>query len=137
MLKELGEVVVNLIPPHDADPEKIYRWRVFTAGTVIVMAAGIVTHIALACGFIPALFPGFASAADLKTLAQQQQAMRVESLGDSLYDMKKDQCIAENAGNLQAAETQDQRIREKRDAYRDISGGREYDLPPCDLFVSR
>jgi hypothetical protein len=137
MLKEIGELAQELIPPHDGDPEKIYRWRVFLAGTVIAMAAGLGTHIALACGFIPSLFSGFASASDVASLASQQQQMRVESVGDTLYNLKKDQCIAQNSGNLQAAQGQDQRIREKRDLYRILTRGREFDLPSCDLFVSR
>lgn len=137
MLDQLGELAVNLIPPHDADPEKIYRWRVITAGVVIIMAAGTSFHIALACGFLPALFPGFASASDVQNITHQQIVMRVESLGDALYNLRKDQCISQQAGNLQAAQTQDQRIREKRAVYRDVSGGRDYELPPCELFVSR
>lgn len=137
MLKEFGELAQELIPPHDGDPEKIYRWRVFLAGTVIAMAVGISVHIALACGFIPVLFSGFASASDLASLTQQQQTMRAEIVGDALYNLKKDQCMAQNAGNLQAAQSQDQRIREKRDIYRRITNGHDYDLPPCDLFVSR
>lgn len=137
MLKELAEVATNLIPPHDADPEKIYRWRVYAAGAVILMATGLATHIALACGFIPALFPGFASAADMQTMASQQRVMRAEILDDTLYTMQRDQCLARASGNYQAAQAQDQRIREKRAAYRDIMDGRDYELPPCDLFVSR
>lgn len=137
MLKDLGELATNLIPPHDGDPEKIYRWRVILAGTVIAMTAGLSAHIALACGFLPVLFPGFASASDMQTMAVQQRVMRAEILGDMLYNMQKDQCIARATGNLQAAQTQDQRIREKRAAYRDITQGQNYELPPCDLFVSR
>lgn len=137
MLKDLTEFAANLIPPHDADPDKIYRWRVYAAGTVILMALSLGTHIALACGFIPVLFPGFASAADMQTMAMQQRVMRAEILGDTLYNMQKDQCFARASGNLAAAQTQDQRIREKRAAYRAITHGDEYELPPCDLFVSR
>lgn len=137
MLKDGAELAAKLIPPHDGDPETIYRWRVYLAGTVIAMAVGMVAHIALACGFVPVLFSGFASASDVASLANQQQVMRVESLGDALYNMKRDQCIAQNAGNLQAAQSQDQRIREKRDIYRKLNKGQDYDLPPCDLFVIR
>lgn len=137
MLKDLAEVATKLIPPHDADPEKIYRWRVYAAGAIILMATGLTTHIALACGFIPTLFSGFASAADMQTMTLQQQVLRAEILGDTLYNMQKDQCLARSTGNLAAAQTQDQRIREKRAAYRVITQGRDYELPPCDLFVSR
>lgn len=127
---------MNLIPPHDVEPEKIYRWRVLLAGTVILMACSLGTHIALACGFIPVLFPGFADATEVRDLASQQLAMRIESIGDAIYNMKKDQCIAQSTGNLQAAQTQDQRIRDKMAAYRQMIG-RDYFPPPCDLFVSR
>lgn len=137
MLKDLAEVATNLIPPHDADPEKIYRWRVYAAGTVILMAASLSVHIALACGFIPVLFSGFANAADMQTMAQQQSVLRAEILGDTLYNMQRDQCLARSTGNLAAAQTQDQRIREKRALYRNITRGLDYDLPPCDLFVLR
>lgn len=137
MIKELGELASALIPPHDADPESLRRWRVILAGVVFIMAAGLTTHIALACGFIPMLFPGFASAADVQSLSQQQVVMRSESLGDTIYLLRKDQCIAQAAGNLQAAQTQDQRIREKRAVYRFLNHGNDYDLPPCELFVSR
>jgi hypothetical protein len=137
MLKEGLELAQNLIPPHDGDPEKIYRWRVFLAGTVITVAAAVGVHIALACGFLPVLFSGFASASDVASLSRQQEDMRVEIVGDSIYNMRKDQCVSQSAGNLQAAQSQDQRIREKRDLYRQLTRGREYDLPPCELFVSR
>lgn len=136
MLKDIGELAVNLIPPHDGDPEKIYRWRVILAGMVILMAGSIGSHIALACGFLPALFPGFASAEEVNNLAQQQIAMRVESLEDTLYNMRKDQCVAQSTGNLQAAQTQDQRIRDKLASYWKVTGGQRYELPPCSLFVS-
>lgn len=137
MLKDIAQVAGNLIPPHDADPEKIYRWRVYAAGTVIAMAAGITAHIALACGFVPVLFSGFANAADMQIMTMQQNVMRAEILGDTLYNMQKDQCIARASGNLAAAQTQDQRIREKRAAYREIMKGHDYEMPSCDLFVSR
>jgi hypothetical protein len=137
MLKDGIDLAQKLIPPHDGDPESIYRWRVYLAGTVILMAAGMITHIALACGFIPSLFSGFASASDVASLASQQQEMRVESLGDALYNMRKDQCVTQSAGNLQAAQGQDQRIREKRDLYRRLTKGQDYDLPSCELFVTR
>lgn len=137
MLKEGLELAQNLIPPHDADPEKLYRYRVIISGTVIAMAAGLTTHIALACGFIPSLFSGFASANDVANLASQQQEMRLESLGDAIYNIRKDQCAAQSAGNLQAAQGQDQRIREKREMYRKLAKGQDYDLPSCDLFVSK
>lgn len=136
MLKEGLELAQQLIPPHDGDPESIYRWRVLLAGVVIVMGTGFVGHVALSCGFIPILFSGFASAADLSTLSQSQQTMRAEIVGDAIYNLKKDQCMAQTAGNFLAAQSQDQRIREKRDIYRQITR-REYDLPPCELFVSR
>lgn len=135
MLKDGVDLAQKLIPPHDGDAESIYRWRVLLAGTVIAMAVGIATHIALACGFVPVLFSGFASASDVANLSSQQQEMRVENLGDALYNMKKDQCIAQSAGNLQAAQGQDQRIREKRDLYRRLTKGQDYDLPSCELFV--
>ncbi|HEY4355967.1 MAG TPA: hypothetical protein VGN16_09485 [Acidobacteriaceae bacterium] len=133
----MADIAANLIPPHDADAEKIWRWRVYLIGVVFAMAATIGTHIALACGFLPAIFPGFASAAEVTNISQQQQVMRVESLEDTLYTMKKDQCIAQSTGNLQAAQTQDQRIRDKLVAYKQVSGGQRYELPPCELFVSR
>jgi hypothetical protein len=130
------DIALALIPPHDSDPERIYRWRLTLAGVVVLMAGTISAHIALACGFLPVFFPGFANASDVQALNVQQTAMRQESLESALYNMQRDKCLALSGGNMQAALVQDQRIREKMAVYRQISHGQNYDLPPCDLFVT-
>ena len=100
MLKDFFGLAFNLIPP-EGDSGPIYKYHITLSLWIFLMAAGISIHIALACGFVPVLYPGFATAGQWNTqevlLARQQaQINRLEqtSLGSQLFTMREKQCKA-------------------------------------------
>lgn len=88
---------------------------------------GFWLHVALVCGWLSFMFPGFARADEVRDVHETV-------LDGTIYSMRRDQCIAQKTGNLLAAQSQDQRLREEREQYRRLTG-RVYELPPCELFV--
>ena len=133
-LEIVGTLTKAIIPPHDANSEKVFWWRLTLAGTVIAMAGMTTLHVALACGFLPAFFPGFANAADVRQMANEAREGRIESLDSDIYQKTKDWCVQLSNGNLGAAQALDLLIREKKMAYFKLSG-QQYPQPPCELFV--
>jgi hypothetical protein len=142
----LERFVPGLIPPRDdSDPEAVYRWRVKIAFSIFLGGIVMTTHIALACGWLLFLFPGFASAGDLGelrrdlTVAQQQLSeeardFRVELLDREIRGVRRDQCLAQQSGNQAALNYATDQLQGMIVLYRRLARS-EYRLPQCDELV--
>lgn len=65
------QLVKVLIPPKTNDLEDQQRWRWVVFGTLIGLGASLALHIALACGYLPALSPGFALASETQSIEKK------------------------------------------------------------------
>lgn len=97
-------------PPKDGEDPTAWRW--FMAVGLVGTAAGLVFHIALACGFLTMLHPGFASATDQEKVRQEAKAARlevvearIESLEARIFDLRIQQCEAVRTGKNATAFT--------------------------------
>lgn len=71
-LAEMGmEIVKTLIPPKTNDLEAQQRWRWVVFATLVSLGASLLLHIALACGMLPAIYPGFALESETKNITQK------------------------------------------------------------------
>lgn len=69
---ETGAAVVKmLIPPRTNDLEEQQRWRWIVFGALIGLGGGLTLHIALACGLLPSIYPGFALASETQTIEKK------------------------------------------------------------------
>ncbi len=90
----------KLKPPNgNASGRAVTAWRWVIAITVGVTAVSLAAHIAIACGYLSAVYPGFARADEIKNVQAQVQAVaddikmqRVAQLKVSILDMKQKQC---------------------------------------------
>lgn len=57
-------------------------------------AAGLVAHIAIACGFVTSIHSGFAESAEVEKLATEFRQTRINSLENNILEMWQKQCAA-------------------------------------------
>lgn len=126
-----------LIPPTDADPNHIYNYRLVISGWVLAVTILSGVHVALACGFLTSIFPGFASAAAIKeendTLSVQNKrldAFEQANLGAQIFNMREKQCKAP-AGARDVYTTQ---LNDLYYRYSKLSPSQQYRLPGCEEF---
>lgn len=124
-------VAVAIVPPKPgASDEAIYRWRLAIAGGVLFLSGSVTTHIALACGFLPAFFPGFARAGEVSDIKQTLVAMRADTLRGQIVEAVKDQCAAKDQKNFAAERAATDRKYGRIDEYRKVTG-HDPDVPQC------
>jgi hypothetical protein len=65
------ELIKMLIPPktNDLDAQQRWRWIVFIG--IAGLFLGLSAHIALACGWVPSIYSGFALSQDTKAIQQR------------------------------------------------------------------
>lgn len=122
------QVVKVLIPPktNDLDAQQRWRWVVFVA--IVVLGVSQIIHIALSCGYLPALYSGFASEASTQHIQASVDAIASISFEREMRykatelctskDPKIRQILAEDIAKLQ---------REYYEIERHF-----YEIPPCD-----
>ncbi len=89
----------------------------------------LAVHIALACGLISSVYPGFAQAGDVNQLREERKIERQTDLEQKILQMKKDQCTA----NGQARTLYTFSLQKMLVEYQKLSGS-AYPVPSCDDF---
>lgn len=124
-------ILMSINPPGpNATEEHKRRWRVNVSATLGVLVMTVGGSIALALGFFPAFFPGFASAADVASVNETLRQVRVAQLESELFDAHVKACQAEKAGERDLAVVYELRVQEKLPAYQQLARQR-YQLQPC------
>lgn len=123
-----NKVACALRPPPDPNPA-VVRWRWAVALLYGGFFVGLGSHIALACGWMPLLFSGFASAAAVK----ENNTLVLENM---IYELRRDYCVAEDQDNLPAMQNLTLRIYDMQIRYVRTTG-ENYPLPDCRIFVAR
>jgi hypothetical protein len=109
----------------DESPQGTRRWRLL----VSLAVTGVVFHISWACGFIPGL-DGFAHADVLNKYRDEVTNMHAEMLEQALLDTRTRQCVAIEAGNVDARYYSTQKFQELYVLYWRLAG-KDYRIPDC------
>lgn len=135
MIDKLSAALSAIIPPAEANPRALARWRLSMAAFVFAFCF----HVAWACGYIPGL-PGFAQARDLteqRTLVQQvsegQEAILVRLIRADIESARQQQCRALRENNRAAAEGWAVSLRTALAEYQSLAGA-EYRLRECSEY---
>ena len=119
-----------LVPPHDADGAAIYRYRIAISVLVMANTLGLAAHVALACGLIPVVFPGFADASGLANQETRWQQVEIGLTDQKILDTRSRQCAAIVTKNRAALEFATERLQAELEHYQELSP-RPYRLPDC------
>jgi hypothetical protein len=130
VLEQTVEGLKKLRPPSgNANGREVTAWRWTIAITVGATAVSLGLHIALACGFLTAVHPGFASAADVSAMRDERRAERETDLETKILDVRLKQCTSD--ATVRSLHTQ---TLQKMLVEYDKLTGRQYPLPGCEDF---
>lgn len=132
------EAAKLLIPPRDNHGPAFRRWQWAVGMSVFAIAVTFTAHVMLACGLVPSLYPGFASAGEIESTKKQLQAqvqavkddtaqIRLAIWDQQLFQLRLSQCKETN-GALRAALLE--KITEISARYRSLAG-RDPQLVNC------
>lgn len=120
----------SLIPGPDGSPDHVQKWRNAVGISLVVLAAVFTAHLALACGWFPAVYGGFAKADDLSTLKDTVNEIRVYQVEAGLFTVRREQCAAVAGDNLQARAFYSEKLTGLQRQYWSLVG-HDYPLPAC------
>lgn len=132
----------GLIPPTDASPSHILRYRMFVSGTIMFLMMLTSFHLVLECGWAPWIFPGFANAAELHQLeattsarlARQDNSidwLRRDILESQLFQLQSQECKTTDGA---FKEELSEHIQQTLDEFYSIPGTSQWRLPGCERF---
>lgn len=129
-----GKLLARFIPPavagSEEDAERIWKWRLLLAVTVVTNALLTVVHIAWACSLLPGL-AGFAMAGEVREIAETQKAAATEILEQRLFDTRLRQCEAvENGAAPAVLQTYATQMFALKKRYMRLTG-QAYEVPLC------
>jgi len=138
------DFLFGLYPPPDGDPQ-VTAWRrnVFIALS-LQWGLGLTIYALLSLGLVPIIFPGFASAVDMKVndsqhrelmkgqneILSELQMRDVKNLETTMFDLRVMECAALRTRNMDAARSYAIRIEERQQQYRMLTA-RTYTMKDC------
>lgn len=135
------DIVKAFVPPHPADSEgeteaersqsyelmtRRWRWKMF-AGVVGAWVV-ILSMVTASFGVFPAVYEGFAKAADQRATQSDVTAIRVEQLEARIFSLRKDMCVSIEAGK--GGGVYWEQLKPLLRLYYDLTG-QTYQLPEC------
>lgn len=121
------DAVKALIPPRTNDLDAQQRWRWFVFAGIIGLALSLGIHIALACGYIPMFFAGFASSQDTKNIQTRVDVIASISLEREMRFKAGELCLTKDPKVKQILEDDISKLQRE---YYDIEK-RYYPIPSC------
>jgi hypothetical protein len=121
------ELLRSLFPPDvAATPDAHHRWRWSVSIMTLASVTAITVHIAIACGYLTAIHPGFAHASDLQTLKVEWRQAQEAEVETKILETRVKQCTSkEQVRHLYTESLQKLVVHYQRVA------GRAYPLPSC------
>lgn len=122
-----------IIPPHDADGNAVYRYRVAVSVALVGLILGFSIHVALACGYLATTFiafPGFARADTVQNISAQIMDVKASELDSDIRTDINAQCAAERAQNGVALQFISQRLEHEYVEWAKLKRGSYY-VPSC------
>lgn len=126
----LGGIKKIQPPGPNASPEAMHSWQFSISILVGLNAMALGVHIAIACGFLTVVHPGFALASDTQRLAQELVSYKQTQLEAAILDTRQKQCTQH--GQVRALYTES--LQRMLVEYERITG-RPYPVPSCDGFT--
>ena len=124
----------SIIPTPGANPQLDWRWRVSVSLLLGGLTLALSAHIALACGLLPTLWPGFALASDVSAQAAQITSLEMRQIDDQIVLTRTRQCEAMKATppNESAKWFAESRIQTLTEKWQQMSINHQpYRLPDC------
>lgn len=113
-------------PSGDAAGTEVTAWRWTIAITVGATAMSLAAHIALACGMLTSVHPGFALASDVQAMRDERKMERETDLESKILETRARQCKADTP----VRELHTQTLQKMLIEYAKITS-RQYPLPDC------
>jgi len=125
-------VALGLKPPrrqstYASDEHRAWMWSVAIVSGISTMALSV--HVALACGLLPSVFPGFLNAGEFAKVQQERAAEREANLETQILQLVERKCVS--SGEVRASYTRT--LQKLRVEYIKVTG-RDYPLPSCEGF---
>lgn len=132
-MKDMFGLLKRLQPPlPGASDEEMYSWRWMMSITSGFTAIALAAHIAMACGFLTVVHPGFAMASDIRSLKEDLRGYKETQIEAQILDAQTKKCHQTNpqvralyTGSLQKLMIEYQKLT-----------GRTYPLPTCTEFTA-
>jgi hypothetical protein len=125
---EMGiEVAKMLIPPKTNELEEQQRWRWVVFAALIGLSTTLALHIALACGWMPAIWPGFALASDTQAIQRRVDVIATLAIEHEIRIKATELCSEKD--QMRRNEINDDIAKLQRE-YHDIASN-WYNIPPC------
>jgi hypothetical protein len=129
-MEQIIEVAKRLKPPSgNANGREVTAWRWTVAIITGATALSLATHIALACGFIVGIHPGFALASDVEAMRIERKLERETDLEAKILDIRLKQCTSDTTIRSLHTQTLQKMLIE----YAKLANG-QYPLPSCEDF---
>jgi hypothetical protein len=122
------ELVKILIPPKASDQDSQQRWRWVVFIGLVGLFAGLTAHIALACGWMPSVYSGFALSQDTKAIQQRVDVIATLALEREIRSKVLELCQERNQERRNELNGDLARLQHE---YHDIAQ-QWYNVPGCD-----
>jgi hypothetical protein len=122
--------------PGDGEPKQTFRWRQVVSLAILLIGGAVAIGDSLAWGFVPFLYPGFASAQQVKGVWTSLVEVRASQVERSILEARERQCNAILDGNMDVLQFATQRLNGSLDDYERVSK-RIYRVPECSELVIR
>ena len=122
------ELMRMLVPPKTNDLEEQQRWRwvVFVGLTSTFL--GLSVHIALACGWLPSIYAGFALASETKSIQQRVDVIATLALEREMRSKALELCQEKDQSRRNEINGDLAKLQHE---YHDIAQ-QWYNIPSCD-----
>lgn len=120
--------------PAQGEAKQVFRWRQAVSLAILILGGAVALEDVLAWGFVPVIYPGFASASQVKGVWNSLVEVRASQVERSILDARERQCNAQREGNVDALQFVTQRLNENLLSYQQVAK-RDYRVPECSELV--
>lgn len=128
LLEAGANVVKALVPPKTNDLEDQQRWRWVVFTVLVSLSASLALHIALSCGWLPSVYPGFALASETQSIEQKLDLLTTIGLEREMRAKMQELCHETNQEHR--SELNDDIARLQREYWTLMK--QWYQIPRCD-----
>jgi hypothetical protein len=124
-----------LFPMPDASESKqIFRWRQVVSLAILLLGASLVVGDALAWGFVPVLYGGFAQQTLVQTMTTSLTEVRASQVERTIIEARERQCYAQRESNMDALQFATEKLNDSLDAYK-RAVGHAFRVPECNELI--
>lgn len=128
MFSDLFSALKVLAPPDPDDREGQARWRWVVFAAMVVLGTSLTMHIAIACGYLPAISSGFALKSDQTNIQRRIDVIATLSIEHEIRGKTGELCREKDMGRRWYLNDDVGKLQKE---YKDILGY-WYPTPGCD-----